>query len=263
MKKKKKEKKVSGAPDIIKENGIDILMAKRIGGSINFKGIEFQLLYAVHAILSKLIPGGDTHIHLEGIEDIDIFEGDYKEYIQVKSSINQINAGKLWELNVLQNFMEVYSKEPSSVFRLVHNTTFARGNLDIFAASSACETTVLFWNEKFQEAGYSLSAENVKTFFKQVIIESTSAHKLFTEIVKLLYKRYAINNDTETSFIKALFYNVFQWSKSRTSISVKDLDQLIQSVKDGYSRFPSNPALQYNWITEVSYSSKSSLAAEE
>jgi hypothetical protein len=263
MKKKKKERKISSAFGIVKENGIDILMAKRIGGSINFKGIEFQLLYAVHVILSKLSMSNNILVHLEGIEDIDILEDNHKEYIQVKSSINQIDAGKLWRLNVLQNFMEVYSKEPSSRFRLVHNTTLAKGNLDIFAASSASETTVLFWKEKFQEAGYSLSAENVKTFFKQVTVESISENKLYTEIVKFLYKKYAINNDTEANFIKALFYNVFQWSKSRRSVSVRDLELLIQSVRDGYSKFPSNPAVQYNWIAEVCYSTPSSLAAND
>lgn len=245
-----------------KENSVDVLMAKRIGGSINFKGIEFQLLYAVRTILSKLIPDEGRHIRLEGIEDLDILENDCKEYIQVKSSINQIDAGKLWGLNVLQNFIEVHGKEPTALFRLVHNTTFAKGNLDIFVASPT-ETMILFWQEKFEEVGYSLSTESLKTFFKQVTIEITSANRLYAEIIKLLYKRYAINNDTETSFVKALFYNVFQWSKSRTLISVKDLDQLIQSVRDGYSKFPSNPALQHNWVTEISYSPECSAVAED
>jgi hypothetical protein len=263
MKKRKEERRIRVTKPISKENSIDILVAKRTGGSINFRGIEFQLLYAVHTILSTLIPDNDRYVRLEGIEDIDILENDYKEYIQVKSSINQIDAGKLWGLNVLQNFMEVYSKEPTSLFRLIHNTTFAKGNLEIFAASPAPETTVLFWKEKFEEAGYSLSAENVKIFLKQVTIETTSGNKLYAGIIKLLYKRYAINNHTEASFIKALFYNVFQWSKSRKLVSVNDLDLLIQSVRDGYSRFPSNPALQHDWITEVNYFPEISISAED
>lgn len=260
MKKKRIQKDVTTLEQI--KYSVDDLMPKRTGGSINFKGIEFQLLYAVHTILSKLITNEGRQIRLEGIEDLDILENDYTEYVQVKSSINPIDAGKLWGLNVLQNFMEVYSKEPTAFFRLVHNTTFAKGNLDIFAVSPP-ETTILFWQAKFEEAGYSLSTESLKTFFKQVTTETISANKLYAESVKLLYKQYAINNDTETSFIKAIFYNVFQWSKSRTLISTIDLDQLIQSVRDGYSKFPSNPALQHNWITAISYSQESAVAAED
>ncbi|MDF2188305.1 dsDNA nuclease domain-containing protein [Paraflavitalea sp. CAU 1676] len=263
MNKKIKTKKSNGTPLVVQESSIADLRTKRIGGSINFRGIEFQLLYAVHTLLFKLTPDSDRYIHLEGIEDIDILEDVYKEYVQVKSSVNQIDAGKLWGLNVFQNFLEVYSKEPTSLFRLVHNTKFAKGNLDIITASHASETTVQFWREKFEEAGYSISSENVKTFFKQVTIEASSENKLYGEIVTLLYKRYSINKDTDSNFIKALFYNVFQWSKSRKLVSVNDLDQLIQSVRDGYAKFPSNPALQHNWITEVSYSSGSSISAED
>ena len=62
-------------------------------------------------------------ILLEGIEDIDLFnvalEEDSSEFIQVKSSINKMDAGRFWgEHHILQNFAEVYLTEPKSRFGL-------------------------------------------------------------------------------------------------------------------------------------------------
>lgn len=68
---------------------------------------NFQFIYACYRILQKF-SSKDTHhsIRLEGIEDIDIIHKN--EFIQVKSSINPIDANLFCKMNVLKNYLEVY-----------------------------------------------------------------------------------------------------------------------------------------------------------
>jgi len=85
---------------------LDILAEKRSGGAESIKGFIFQCQYATWKILTHLKPSKTTEekfIRLEGIEDIDAFKVATDEisgeFIQVKSSKNKMNAGKLKETN--------------------------------------------------------------------------------------------------------------------------------------------------------------------
>ncbi|UFH31899.1 hypothetical protein LNP04_18320 [Chryseobacterium sp. C-71] len=49
---------------------LENLLKKRIGGSVNFRGIYYQILYASFLILNELKETSEKSITMEGIEDI-------------------------------------------------------------------------------------------------------------------------------------------------------------------------------------------------
>lgn len=156
---------------------LDILAEKRRGGADSIKGFIFQCQYATFKILELFVKSdssNERHVRLEGIEDIDIFKIESKEdcyeFIQVKSSKNKLDAGKFWgEHRVLQNFAEVYIKNPKNRFRLVHDMAFADGHLS--KLDHACrsrevlsKSDLKYWKEKFAKLQKEQEADEKKKF---------------------------------------------------------------------------------------------------
>lgn len=240
--------------DILIESHLKALAEKRIGGSVTFTGIGFQVLYAVDLILRNL---HDVHtgctITLEGLEDIDMTTAVGTELIQVKTSKNTIDAGKFWELNVLQNFWEVNKVTKGTKFKLIHNTKFASGNMVSIGSTSISEAALNFWTAKISSLGVPVSQSDVADFLSRICVEDFSEAELLADIRKQLFAKFEVNIGTELQFLKALFFNVFEWSKRRQTLSPTELKHLMQSVKDSFSRFPANPAIQNNWIVPVAF----------
>lgn len=256
MVKKKKSKQVVSAQTSLGESQIltlEKIAEKRIGGAVNIKGINFQILYSILSILKFLKPGQQNTIVLEGIEDLDLYLDTGDEYIQAKTSNTDIDASKFWDLGVLQNFYQVFRIKPASSFRVVVNFGFAKGMLSFFKSSTINADVLEYWHKKFQSSGYPISNTELETFLCQIAVENINIDEIFNAIIEILHREYSINLGTENNFIRALFYNVFDWAKNRQKITSIDLTQLIQSVTDSFSKFPVNQALQNEWISEISY----------
>jgi hypothetical protein len=176
--------------------------------------------------------------------------------MQLKTSQNAIDANKLWNLKVLQRFWEVFSIAPSSKFQLIHNTTLSKGNLEGIGSSSTSEQAINFWKEKFLSISISPLPEAFRSFLQNITIIRVNEIALLNEIKELLFESFHVNFGTELQYLKALFYNVFEWSQQRKTVSYRDLIQLFQSIEDSFSKSPVNPAVQNNWITSVSYEVK-------
>ena len=123
---------------------LEVLADRRTGGAESIKGFVFQCRYSVWKMLSYLIPNDQQEnrfIRLEGIEDLDIGKvslsnANSTEYIQIKASVNKIDAGTFWDKGVLQNFFEVYLANPQSCFRFVHIKPLAEGHLTRLAQAN-------------------------------------------------------------------------------------------------------------------------------
>ncbi|MBW8523845.1 hypothetical protein K0U91_01220 [Chryseobacterium chendengshani] len=231
---------------------LDNLIVKRTGGAINFRGMHFQILYSSYLILKELDQNSDEKsIRMEGIEDIDLSTSQNilidNEYIQVKSSINKMDAGSFWNLGVLQNFAETYMINPESQFKLVYNMEISKGNLhDLIHNRDISE----FWITKLQTLNKNIIYED---FLLRISYEHKTSNDLFNEILVLLFKNWQINKGTEFQFLRSLFYNVFIWSQNRSTVTNNDINILFQDIKDSYSKAAVNSAVQNNWISKVSY----------
>lgn len=241
---------------------LENLVTKRTGGSINFRGMHFQILYSSYLILKELGQHSDNKsIRMEGIEDIDLTTSQNilidKQYIQVKSSINKMDAGNFWSLGVLQNFVETFDINPESQFKLVYNMEISKGNLhDLINKKEVSE----FWISKLDTLRKNFNFED---FFQRVSFEHKTTTDLFNEILILLFKNWGINKGTEFQFLRSLFYNVFIWSKNRSTVSNSDINILFQDIIDSYSKAPVNKAILNNWISKVLYSKTENINSDD
>lgn len=234
---------------------LDNILQKRNGGAINFRGIHFQVLYSCYLILLELKQDSETKfIQLEGIEDIDLHTSQTiaidSKYIQLKSSINKMDAGTFWGLGVLQNFLEVYAKNPDSRFKLVYNMKIADGNLSALISKKVGQPISKFWIDKLETLSQNT---NFSDFVDKISFELQSTNELYTKIQALLYKEWNVNKGTECQFLNALFYNILIWSKNRAIISKTDVLCLFQNIRDSLSKAPVNKAIQNNWVLKISY----------
>lgn len=232
-----------------KLSSLDILASKRTGGANNIKGIGFQLLYSCYIILSKLKE--NETIRLEGIEDIDCYTHvNTTEYIQLKSTKNNISRSGLWNMHVLQNFLEVYKLDSAATFKVVHNSTFLPEIVTEINKLKAHDS-VSYWHKKFNKDGIDLSSINFSNFLSSISFEKVNENHLREQCGKLLIEKFNLNAGTEHQYFNALFSNVFTWSKERAEISEQDIKKLMLEVQESFSKHPQNLAIQNGLITEV------------
>ncbi|PBQ34573.1 hypothetical protein CNR22_23270 [Sphingobacteriaceae bacterium] len=236
-----------------KITGLEVLVNRRTGGANNIRGVEFQLLYSCFLILTML--DKESHqIRLEGIEDIDFLgEIDTTEYVQLKTSKNIIGASAFWEMKVLQNFLEAYKIDPAAKFKLVHNSAFTEGKLRGLFNRNYSNETLEYWKNRFKENGFDVLGIDFPAFIAAITIEKTNEIDLLNNCLKLLAKKYCLNVGTEKQYFNALFNSVFQWSKNRSTISKKNVDELIVLTTESFSKAPVNPAIQNSWLLPVNF----------
>ncbi|MBS1666323.1 MAG: hypothetical protein JST58_03005 [Bacteroidetes bacterium] len=248
---KKQPQSVEYKTDASTDLSLDLVAQKRTGGAINIRGIRFQTLYSIHTILSHLQPESKTFVQLEGIEDIDLHTDMESVFIQIKTSQNTIDANRLWELKILQNFYEVFVIDSNSQFLLVHNTSFQKGNLDAITGNSPSSQQIEFWLKKFTDSSIAITKTHLEAFLNKITLFKTSETELLKSIKSILLSKFDININAENLFLKALFYFVLEQSKLKAQIQFQDIAELIQNVKDAISKGPVNPAVKNNWINPI------------
>lgn len=241
------------APEVLNQLdlSLDFILKKRVGGAANIAGVRFQALYAVYASLSKLQPGENVFIQFEGIEDIDFHSGEDSLFIQVKTSQNVIDANRLWDLKVLQNFYEVYLINPNSEFLLIHNTSFSKGNIEVITGLSKPSEQVNYWLQKFDGASIKTDKERLQQFFCSITFCKMTEEELVTSINKILIEQFDINRGTITLFLKGLFFYILEQSKIRGRVSFQNVSEVIQVIKDSISKGAVNAASKNEWISKV------------
>ncbi|MDH4474110.1 MAG: hypothetical protein QE487_15995 [Fluviicola sp.] len=238
-----------------KNEDLNSLQSKRTGGAINLRGIGFQLLYACHRSLLELTEASETKIQLEGLEDVDVVNVLGNEFVQLKTSVNPIDASGFWNMGVLKNFMDVFKLDPNAKFLLVHNAQISKGHLDdlIKAKPGADE----FWKQKFLESSIDLEGIDFSQFLSAVNYKFYTEDELSKSIIHQLTERFQLNEGVQDRYLHALFYNILFWSKSSEIIDFTHLSQILQEVTDSFSKSIVNPAIQYNWIRSISFTAVS------
>jgi len=241
--------------DLIED--LNSLLKKRSGGAVNFRGIHYQVLYSCHLILKNLNdPTNIESITLEGLEDIDYKQFSLtissSEFIQLKSSDNKLNAGDFWDMNVLQNFLQVYLEDNSSKFKLVYNFKVAEGSLKQLFENKFTSNSIEYWQSKL--SSYYNTSFDIQDFFNKISYERISFDEISNSITHLLIKHWDINIGTERQFTNALVSSILQWSKERATINHQNVRKLFEDVKESYSKAVKNEAVKNDWIEKVNYS---------
>lgn len=265
MTKKRKKKRAGGKQkDSIKS--IHDISESRTGGAINIRGIGFQLCYSVFRILSELDSRhAEKEIRLEGVEDLDVIdtiEIDGTEYIQLKSSINTIDAARFWSMNVLQNFYTVHKINAQAKFILIYNFPIAKGRINNLFSKTLLQDDFNFWIDKFNEFEPAIDDLRLKEFISQISFERVDENQLWDKSKRLLIENYQISQDTAERYLNAVFYFAFKRATAREVIRQVDLAKVIQIVTDSFSKAPKNAAIEHNWIQEVFFDSNSVIGAQ-
>jgi hypothetical protein len=263
---------LSQALDPSPKTQLDILAEKRTGGSDAIQGFSFQFNYAVYKVLFHLTLDDMSDvefIRLEGIEDIDVAfklsTSKSSEFIQVKYSKNDIDAGNFWEKGILQNFAKAYIIDNQSRFRLVYNMNFAKGHLSDLADALKKHTIpsfsdLEFWRKKFDDfknqdkaKEWNWAAFDLADFITRITFERQSESFLTDEAHRLLISNHNITSGNEQLYVDAIFSLVIDKSRQKQKIKRKDLISSIESVKADISRGPTNLAAQGGWLDYVNF----------
>jgi hypothetical protein len=234
---------------------LEELFKKRTGGSINFRGINFQVIYSCLLLMEHLTdPQSQASVRLEGIEDADLLNSKLRvgnDYIQLKSSENRINAGDFWSMKVLQNFLELHLVDPEATFRLVYNFTTSDGALKGLVDGELQAATLTHWHKKINE----ITDEKFDrtAFLKKICFERQNITGLKQSLTGQLYKKWNVNRGTEQQYINALAYHVLCWSEQRKTVSYQDIAHLRASINDAFSKATVNDAVKNDWIESVRY----------
>lgn len=248
---------------------IDLLVTRRSGGRVNLRGIDYQLQYSICKALQVLSTDSQsTAVRLEGVEDVDILHKLYvgsQQFYQLKHTSERMTASRLWDVGVLQNFLEVYLLTPHTEFYLITNQPFTDKNLSVLFESPVPASVQRYWTDKiaqFQSSerahGWDWSKFDLMTFCERLHIEVISEEWLRTETVRILTEQFAIGNQTESAYLHAFYYHFFQVARQGGTLSYADLMGLATAVRDDLAKGPLNPAIQYRWIEAVSFTPSSS-----
>ncbi|MCQ6960112.1 hypothetical protein [Mucilaginibacter aquariorum] len=255
--KKKPAQPVAAATKLPIDN-LNAIADKRTGGAINISGITYQTLYATYTLLKEFAGEySDAGVRLEGLEDIDLNKGrldlNGQELIQLKSSINSLDAAGFVEMGVLRNFLEVYRLDKAYKYRFVYNMNIAAGNLESLVAQKLKGNSLDYWQQKIGAIAKDIPDFRLEDFLARVSFEKVTAEMLFTRSVSLLLDKYKVNPGTELQYLKSIFYLALEWSKDRSSVNHRIFWQAMQQVTDAFYKGPINQAVVNGWIVPVKF----------
>ncbi len=230
------------------------LFDKRLGGSIAIRGFEFQFLYSCYSILLELNEQDLTKkIGLERLEDLDIIHKN--EYVQLKTSQNDLDASFFIKTNILKNFLDLYQHDKSANFKLVHNSNISDGNLKKLQNKNIDNKTLEYWTKKIRELDRSLNID-IKDFLSRISFEKTTEKELYSKSKKLILEKFNLTIGSEEPFLFSLLHHILFWSKDRKEVTYTDLLKVIQLVKDSASKTFTLEAINKNYISKISFNKK-------
>ncbi len=246
MNRKQKHHKPKKINSIIKQ-----IEALRTGGQIALAGFNYQLIYSCYLTLTYL--NGTNSLKLEGIEDIDVL-GVENKHIQVKQSEHKKDASFMND--VLKNFLEVYLVDKQRKFELVYDFEVAKGCFQRLIARSITAEDEKYWYtviEKIQMNNPEWNWQNFdfNDFIGKLSFKNVKKVWLIGELDTKIIKRCEITSTNERLFINGLMSFCAEKMKNRERVSVHDINDLIQEIKDDISKGDKNPAV--HWVKKIDF----------
>lgn len=203
------------------------LFKRRFHGSVNIKGIDFQILYALYTALDLLATENKLEkLTLEGIEDIDLkpFQAD-NIYLQVKTSIN---SWHLYEIApVLINFIRLNTESNNlQKFELILDFKPRQSIENLFSKKTSIEE-----KEKLIKDILKLTEiKKHKVTHKQITdvilnseLKNIDKQELTSKIKIKISNLLNIHPSEIEYYLLSLLYKFIDWSIKRKTINAQDL----------------------------------------
>jgi hypothetical protein len=256
------KKSVSSQTSLIPES-IEQLALRRKGGRVNIRGIEYQLQFSINKILELEPSHSLDGIRLEGVEDLDsinrIQDGDGTCY-QVKFSQDRLNTSRLWNLGVVQNFIETFIIDNTSKFVLVTNQMYSDSKLDGLFSDVSTQDNENYWKQKIATLRITQHYKDWNwinfdfDLFKKALsirIESDDALRTSNEL--RIINKFSLLKTNFKIYLNALFYDLYQTAKSGGTVTYKLLCETIIRAKDQIEAGHVSPAIQFKLIDHIDF----------
>ena len=237
--------------------GLEQLFQQRPHGATSLAGFQFQLLYSLDRFLDLASEENQiTRIRFEGIEDVDVWRGNSRTFIQVKSSKN-IQSWS-WLEKILDKFAEVYRRDKTAHFRIVTNFEFTGDLKSLYLFTVGSETTLpskLTLRLSSISERVDLTQSEVEDLLKRISFEITDRPSLIASILQKLISRFEIHTGNEKLYFRVLSSKVDDLAIQRSTCYAEDLYRIRQEIDDWISVGATNPAVEYGWIEQLDFKS--------
>lgn len=257
---------VSNRTSLIPES-IEQLALRRKGGRVNIRGIEYQLQFSINKILELEPSNSLGGIRLEGVEDLDslnrIQDGN-GTYYQVKFSQDRLNTSRLWNLGVVQNFLETFTIDNTSKFVLVTNQMYSDSKLDGLFSDFLTQENKNYWEQKIATLrtikpykDWNWTNFDFDLFKKSLSIRIESDDALRTSNELRIINKFSLVKANYKIYLNALFYDLWQTAKSGGTVTYKLLCATIIRAKDQIEVGHVSPAIQFKLIDHIDFAESS------
>lgn len=203
------------------------LFKQRFHGTVNIKGIDFQIHYSLNIALNLLLKDEPLEsVTMEGIEDIDVkpYNAD-NIYIQIKTS------EKPWYPNQLSdpliNFIALNDKTgTANQFQLVTDFEQRESIKKLFSKESTLSEKAGLVNEGLKWKpikAKQITRTQLETVILNTEIKSTTKHFLINDSIVKLVSFLNIHPDEANNFLLSFLYKFLDWSHERKTITKTDI----------------------------------------
>lgn len=234
---------------------IDNLLKIRFGGSVNIRGIRYQILYSLLRSFDLYKEQNkQLSIQLEGIEDLDLKGFNFKdEYIQVKTSEKSWSWYQLKD--PLSNYIKAYRLNPESIFSLIVNFDLTSDIAKLANFRLLPKKDRIILEKKFKEiclkAGGNKS--EVKDLIEKISIKTVKEIDILTFLSQSVAENFSLSSEAVEVYILVLIGKFLEWSKDRKVININDLEFIKAQVGEALSRESDFQAYGRSLINKVTW----------
>jgi transposase len=247
------------------QHQLDQLFESRYHGATTITGIKFQVAYSVLRALDLYDSDAPTSIHLEGIEDIDV-KGRRKvklpgfkisdEYVQVKTSKSDWDWSRFINSKILDNFLPVYSANPSAGLLIVTNFGYSGKLSELFKFCNGARAVL---SNKIKadvislckRAGYP-KVEPLE-LLKRIRLERISDKELESRITSAITRSFNLTTPNSDLYLLVLVSKFLELAARRGEVTRNDLEQIRLFVQEQMQLGMTNLAIQNGWIERLNF----------
>lgn len=244
---------------------LEELFQSRYHGAANIKGIRYQIAYSIHRAFDLYEAETNASISLEGIEDVDL-NGSREietsgfrvssQYVQVKTSKTDWDWGRFAQSKIIDNFLPVWSADPSARLLVVTNFGYA-GKLaelvEVCQGRRRLPSTKLTNSLRTLCLRVGFAHVDPIELLNRVSFERMSDEELQSRIQAAIVRWFDLQTANTDLYLLVLMTKFTDLAVERREIRRLDMEAIRLSIQENIELGVNNPAVQNGWIERVRF----------
>ncbi len=244
---------------------LEELFQSRYHGAANIKGIRYQIAYSVLRAFDLYNNETNASIRLEGIEDVDVngsrdieTNGFHlaSQYVQVKTSKTDWDWGRFAQSKIIDNFLPVWSADPSARLLVVTNFGYA-GKLaelvEVCQGRRRLPSTKLTNSLRTLCQRVGFAHVDLIELLNRVSFERMSDEELQSRIQAAIVRWFDLQTANSDLYLLALMTKFTDLAVARGEIRRSDMEAIRLFIQENIELGVNNPAVQNGWIERVRF----------